>query len=120
MENNVKEYDGFSTPSFICEGSDSEKRGDIYDQYSTLPNGSKLIVGKWTVGFQDGLIHIWLMKPITTLCEEREKWAGERTLLKEPIGYDGILKTEEIKPKPILIPKKKMVYDKETKQFRMI
>lgn len=118
------EYDGFATPSFICEGSDIEKRGSIYDEYSTLPNGSKLVVGQWSRGFQDSLIHIWLIKPVTVLCDERKEWAASKTLLKEPINYSSPLTAEivtinEIKSKHIP-QKKKMVLDPETKQFRLI
>lgn len=120
MENNIKEYNGFATPSFICEGSDTDSSGDVYDQYSTMEDGSKLVVGKWTKGFQDGLIHIWLIKPVTTLCEERQEWAAEKTLLREPIDYPILQETRAVKPKPVVTPKKQVVYDHKTKQFRML
>ena len=79
------EYDGFVTPSLILEGSNKSDKGRIIDQYAKTEDQDGLICGNWARGFEDGLIHIWLIKPVAAICDEREGWVHKKILLKEPI-----------------------------------
>lgn len=121
VNNQEVKYEGFATPSLILEGSDTSDRGRIIDPYAKTEEQDGLICGNWSRGM-DGKIHIYLIKPVAAICDEREEWVAKQTLLKEPISYMPI--GEETlpltKPKPTPQPKKKVVFDKETKQFRMI
>jgi len=126
MEQPSIEYDGFATPSFICVGSDTESKGDIIDPYATLPNNERLKVGVWSKGWQDNLIHIHLIKPVEELMNERQEWINKKLFLtKEQIEeYSKMplpeLRTGEERKPTIKQPKKQMVLDPVTKQFRMI
>jgi len=81
------EYDGFVTPSLILEGSEKGNKGKIIDQYAKTEDQDGLICGNWARGFEDGLIHLWLIKPVSAICDEREGWVHKKILLKEPFKY---------------------------------
>ncbi len=126
VENNKEvKYEGFVTPSLILEGSDTSDRGNIIDKYAKTKEQDGLLCGKWSRGFEDGLIHIWLTKPVAAIINEREEWVAKSMLLKEPISYmppvgaeiEGL---EPVKQKATPPPKKKVVLDPETKQFRLV
>ncbi|GAI15176.1 unnamed protein product, partial [marine sediment metagenome] len=126
-ENNNKEitYEGFVTPSLILEGSDTSDSGNIIDQYAKTKEQDGLICGKWSRGFEDKLIHIWLTKPVAAIIDEREGWVAKSMLLKEPISYMPLngAETEGLEPvkrKATPKPKQRVVLDKETKQFRLV
>ena len=123
MSNNV-EYSGFATPSLILDKSDKEDRGSIIDKYAKIEEQDGLICGQWSRGFEDGLIHIYLVKPVAAFCDERKEWVAKQTLLKEHIDYAPPVGAEmvssETRRKAIPTPKKRLVLDPETKQFRMI
>lgn len=116
------EYDGFATPCLICEGSDTKNRGHIIDPYSKIEEQDGLLCGEWSRGM-DGLIHIYLIKPITALINERQEWVMKKILLKEPISYiqpaGTEIETSVLKQKPTPSPKKKVVFDPVTKQFHL-
>ena len=80
-------YEGFVTPSLILEGSDKTNKGSIIDPYAKTKDQDGLICGYWTRGFQDGLIHLWLVKPVAAICDERQGWINKSMLLKTPIEY---------------------------------
>ena len=117
-------YEGFATPSLILDGSDTSDRGSIIDKYSKTEEQDGLICGAWSKGL-DKLIHIYLVKPVAALCDEREGWVAKQILLKEPISYmqgegvefEGVTPTRQ---KPTPLPKKRVVLDPETKQFRLV
>lgn len=125
-ENNNVKYSGFATPSLILEGSDKSDRGYIIDPYAKTEDKGGLICGEWSKGFNDGLIHIYLVKPVAALCDEREGWVDKQTLLKEPISCEVPVGTEvegtiqQSIREPTPQPKKRLVLDPETKQFRLI
>jgi len=127
MTSNDKEvdYSGFATPCLILDKSDTDSRGNIIDKYSKTEDQDGLLCGVWSRGFEDGLIHIYLTKPVAALCSEREEWVAKQTLLKEPITYLtlpglGVETSAPVKQKAIPQPKKKLVLDPVTKQFRLI
>lgn len=127
METNEQvKYSGFSTPCLILEGSDKGSRGRIIDLYAKTKDQDGLILGEWSVGFEDGLIHIYLIKPVAAICDERIGWVVKQTLLKEPIDYTLPIEGEGMEPsvptkrKPIPQPKKRVELDPETKQFRLV
>lgn len=125
VNNKEVAYEGFITPSFILEGSDKADRGSIIDKYAKTEEQDGLLCGKWSRGFEDGLIHIWLMKPVAALCNEREEWVAKSMLLKEPIDYmplpeQGVETPSPSRRKVAPLPKKKVVLDPKTKQFRLI
>jgi len=127
MEENNKEveYSGFVTPSLILDKSDTDNRGNIIDKYAKIEGQDGLLCGSWSKGFEDGLIHIYLMKPVPALINEREEWVMKQMLLKEPISYmpppeQGVGVTGRTKQKTPPQPKKRLVLDPETKQFRMM
>lgn len=118
-------YEGFVTPSLILEGSDKSDSGNIIDKYAKTEEQDGLLCGKWSRGFEDGLIHILLVKPVAAICNEREEWVAKQTLLKEPISYMPLpgseIETQEpLKQKAIPKPKQRVVLDSETKQFRLV
>ena len=123
---NEVEYDGFATPCFICVGSDTSNKGDIIDPYAKLPEGSRLKVGMWSKGWQDNLIHVYLLKPNEELMNERQEWIDKKLLLSEEQieEYNQTPRPElplnEEHEKHISTPKKKVVLDPETKQFKLI
>lgn len=124
VNNQEVKYEGFATPSLILDGSDTSNSGRIVDPYAKTEEQDGLLCGNWSRGM-DGKIHIYLVKPVAAICDEREEWVVKQTLLKEPISYMppvGVeIETPTLtKPKAIPQPKKKVVFDKETKQFRMI
>lgn len=123
-DNNNKEveYSGFVTPSLILDGSDTKDRGSIIDTYSKTEEQDGLICGAWSRGL-DKLIHIYLMKPVAAMCNEREEWVAKSMLLKEPISYmplNGAEIEAPLKQKAPSPPKKQLVLDPETKQFKLI
>lgn len=127
MVDNNKEitYEGFATPSLILEGSDKGNTGNIIDKYAKTKEQDGLICGKWSRGFEDGLIHIWLTKPVAAIIDEREGWVAKSMLLKEPISYMPPAGAEietpgQAKQKTTPLPKKKVVLDSVTKQFKLI
>jgi len=126
VENNNEEviYDGFSTPSLILESSDKTDRGSVIDQYAKTKEQDGLLCGKWAKGMEDGLIHVWLIKPVAAICDEREEWVA-KMMLKPPIDYmpkEGAV-IETSKPmrerKATPAPKRKVVLDPVTKQFHL-
>lgn len=123
MENNIT-YDGFVTPSLILVGSDTASKGMIIDKYAKTKDQDGLLCGYWSRGFEDGLIHIWLTKGTAAICNEREEWVNKRILLKEPISYMPFPEQEVEAPKTVKqkaapLPKKRMVLDPVSKQFRL-
>lgn len=123
-DNKEVDYSGFATPSLILDGSDTSDRGSIIDKYSKTEEQDGLICGAWSKGL-DKLIHIYLVKPVAALCDEREGWVAKQTLLKEPISYMPLPGAEietshPPKQKATPLPKKKVVLDPETKQFRLV
>jgi len=126
VNNNEEEitYDGFVTPSLILVSSDTLNKGMIIDKYAKTKDQDGLICGAWSRGWEDGLIHIWLTKGTAAICNEREEWVNKQVLLKTPFDYmppaGAGAETTGIKQKPIPSPKKKMMLDPETKQFRMM
>ncbi|GAI77510.1 unnamed protein product, partial [marine sediment metagenome] len=125
MANNKEvEYNGFATPCLILEGSDKGNRGNIIDPYAKTEEQDGLLCGEWSRGLEDGLIHIYLWKPVAALCNEREEWAAKLTSLKEPIDYMPLpgaeVETSVSKRKPAPVPKRKVVLDPVTKQFKLI
>ena len=118
-------YEGFVTPSLILEGSDTNTKGSIIDQYAKTKDQDGLLCGKWSIGFQDGLIHIWLTKPVAAIISEREGWVMKSMLLKEPIDYMPLPGAEiegikQVKRKATPPPKKRVELDPVTKQFKLI
>jgi len=124
VENNDKiTYNGFVTPCLILEGSDTSDRGNIVDPYAKTEQQDGLLCGAWSKGL-DKLIHIYLVKPVAAICNEREEWVAKQMLLKEPIDYAPPPETEELSgeknQKTSPVPKKKLVLDPDTKQFKMM
>ncbi len=120
MQNEEVIYEGFATPSLILEGSDKSDRGSIIDEYAKTEEQDGLLCGKWSKGFQDGLIHIYLVKPVAAICDERHEWAAKRTLLKEPVTLNYPITEPETGTREPPKPKQRLVLDPETKQFRMM
>ena len=123
MVNNNQEvihYDGFATPSFILEGSDTKAEGSIIDKYSKTNGSNGLICGGWSRDLYDGLIHIWLEKPIPALINERDEWIAKQMLLsdEEILEYKNTPITN-IKSQKVATPKQKLVLDPITKQFHL-
>lgn len=118
-------YNGFATPCLILNGSDKEKRGSIIDPYAKTKEQDGLLCGEWSKGM-DGLIHIYLIKPVAAICNEREEWVAKQTLLKKPISYIEGVEGQEKTQRPIVkkqgnnAPKKQLVLDSATKQFKLI
>lgn len=123
MGDNTK-YEGFATPSLILVNSDKGSSGSIIDPYSRTDEQDGLICGYWSKGIDDCLIHIYLVKPVAALCDERQEWVAKQTLLKEPIISTVIIDeqsiTNQTKHKPNNLPKRNMILDSETGQFRMM
>jgi len=120
-ENNI-EYSGFVTPCLILDRSDKADKGMIVDFYAKTEDKQPLICGSWSKGM-DGLIHIYLMKPVPAMCDERFGWVAKQMLLEKPIAYmEGVDEEGRIQ-RPIskqTIPKKQVKYDPIAKQFRMM
>lgn len=114
-------YDGFVTPSLILEGSNINNSGNIIDPYAKTEEQDGLLYGAWSIGM-DKLIHIYLMKPVAVMCDERFGWVNKKVLLKEPIPSVTYTNTEgkiSNKKSPTTKPKQKVVFDPVTKQFRL-
>lgn len=125
MENNQEvKYDGFLTPSLILVGSDKGicNRGHIIDPYAKTKEQDGLLCGEWSRGFKDGLIHIYLIEPVSAIINKRQEWIMKKMLLKEPVSSitPGNIEGETPSIKTTIPkPKQKVVYDPVTKQFHL-
>ena len=79
-------YNGFATPCLVLEGSDKVDRGSIVDFYAKTNEQDGLLCGEWSKG-TDKLIHIYLIKPVAAICDERVGWVAKQVLLDVPIDY---------------------------------
>jgi len=127
MIDGVKKYNGFATPSFILEGSDLFDEGKIIDKYSETEDGSKLLIGWWNKSVMDGLIHMQLHKPVTELMLEREREVVLQSSIsdEESNNYKrSLAEASESHSEPKTsynnTPKKQMVLDPVTKQFKFM
>ncbi len=92
-------YNGFATPCLILEGSDKVDRGNIIDRYAKTEEQDGLLCGTWSKGFEDKLIHIYLMNPVPAICDERAEWVAKKMLLKEPVSLNPAAGTLRISNK---------------------
>ena len=109
-------------PSLILEDSDHSTFGLVKDTQGDLTwkSGEGLLVGQWSRSPLNGCYHLWLEKSVDALHDERLQWwrrvIAEREARELPGEVKGVIKRNRYTP----APKRQVVLDPVTKQFRMI
>jgi len=124
-----KDYTGTSEPSLKLEDSNEHTFGLVVDIEGYLGDEeSGSIVGMWSKSPVDGCFHLWLMKAVDAMVDERIQWWAQRISGmrgREP-KYSNFDKTRAIKEGPISAPKlpkavkQEIALDEETGQLKMM
>ena len=118
-----KDYVGGKQPSIVLEDSDIKDSGLIRETEGLLDwePGQGLIVGTWTKGI-DNRYYLWLEKSVDAMCDERLKWWIERHEELDRQFQESIsgLNTSSRHREHNLSPKREVILDPETKQFKML
>lgn len=118
-----KDYVGDERPALVLVDSDIKNSGLVRDTEGLLGPESEqgMIVGHWSRP-ENNKCYVWLLKSVDVMCDERERWRGERRIELGRQFAESIkgLDTSSKHKKYNSYPKREVILDPVTRQFKML